>query len=93
MPTSRATRVTSDVKTESCSIIVLTSLAERRNSPLSARPSTSRSIDWLKVTLGDGTDGTRDLDGRSHEVVDQCVDGIDLDRPIARWPRAATCAA
>ena len=46
VPTSRATRVTSEVKTESCSIIVFTSFAERRNSPLSARPSTCRSIDW-----------------------------------------------
>ena len=45
VPTSRATRVTSEVNTESCSIIVLTSLAERRNSPLSGRPSTSRSMD------------------------------------------------
>ncbi len=51
VPTSRATRVTSDVKTESCSIIVLTSLAERRNSPLSARPSTSNSIDWPRSPL------------------------------------------
>ena len=51
MPTSRATRVTSEVKTESCSIIVLTSFAERRNSPLSARPSTSSSIDWLRSPL------------------------------------------
>ena len=46
VPTSRATRVTSEVNTESCSIIVFTSFAERRNSPLSARPSTSSSIDW-----------------------------------------------
>ena len=51
VPTSRATRVTSEVKTESCSIIVLTSFAERRNSPLSARPSTSSSIDWLRSPL------------------------------------------
>ena len=51
VPTSRATRVTSDVKTESCSIIELTSLAERRNSPLSARPSTSSSMDWPRSPL------------------------------------------
>ena len=42
VPTSRATRVTSDVNTPSCLIIVLTMVAERRNSPLSGRPSTSR---------------------------------------------------
>ena len=41
VPTSRATRVTSEVKTLSCLIIVLTMLAERRNSPCSGRPSTS----------------------------------------------------
>ncbi len=41
VPTSRATRVTSEVNTLSCLIMVLTMFAERRNSPLSARPSTS----------------------------------------------------
>ena len=41
VPTSRATRVTSEVNTPSCSIIVLTMVAERRNSPSSGRPSTS----------------------------------------------------
>ncbi len=41
VPTSRATRVTSEVNTPSCSIIVLTIVAERRNSPSSGRPSTS----------------------------------------------------
>ena len=42
VPTSRATRVTSEVKTLSCLIIVLTILAARRNSPFNGRPSTSR---------------------------------------------------
>ena len=41
VPTSRATRVTSEVNTESCLIMVLTMVAERRNSPFSGRPSTS----------------------------------------------------
>ena len=41
VPTSRATRVTSEVNTLSCLIIVLTISAERRNSPFSGRPSTS----------------------------------------------------
>ena len=44
VPTSRDTRVTSELNTLICSIIVLTMLAERRNSPCSGRPSTSRSI-------------------------------------------------
>ena len=42
VPTSRATRVTSEVNTLSCLIMVLTIVAERRNSPSSGRPSTSR---------------------------------------------------
>ena len=41
VPTSRATRVTSEVNTPSCRIMVLTILADCRNSPLSGRPSTS----------------------------------------------------
>ena len=41
VPTSRATRVTSEVNTLSCLIMVLTMVADRRNSPLSGRPSTS----------------------------------------------------
>jgi len=47
-PTSRATRVTSDVKTDSCWIIVFTMFAERRNSPSSGRPSTSRRMVWMR---------------------------------------------
>ncbi len=41
VPTSRATRVTSEVNTLSCLIIVLTMVADCRNSPSSGRPSTS----------------------------------------------------
>ena len=44
MPTSRATRVTSEVNTLICSIMVFTIVAERRNSPCSGRPSTSRRM-------------------------------------------------
>ncbi len=46
MPTSRATRVTSEVKTPSCLIIELTMVAERRNSPWRGRPSTSSRMVW-----------------------------------------------
>ena len=51
VPTSRATRVTSEVNTDSCSIIELTSLADRRNSPFSARPSTCNSMDCPRSPL------------------------------------------
>ena len=44
MPTSLATRVTSDVNALICSIMAFTMLAERRNSPCSGRPSTSRAM-------------------------------------------------
>ena len=44
VPTSRATRVTSEVKALIWSIMVLTTVADRRNSPSSGRPSTSSAI-------------------------------------------------
>ena len=44
VPTSRATRVTSDANDPSCATIVLTVLAVRRNSPSSGRPSMSSAI-------------------------------------------------
>jgi len=51
VPTSRATRVTSEVNTESWAIMLFTSLAERRNSPSRGRPSTSRAISWPRSPL------------------------------------------
>ena len=51
VPTSRATRVTSEVKTESWSIILLTNRAERKNSPSSGRPSTSSAISCARSPL------------------------------------------
>ena len=44
VPTSRATRVTSEANEPSCSTMPFTSRAVRRNSPLSGRPSTSSAI-------------------------------------------------
>ena len=44
MPTSRATRVTSDANEPSWSTIVLTVFAVRRNSPRRGRPATSSAI-------------------------------------------------
>ncbi len=44
VPTSRATRVTSDANEASCSTIVFTTLAVRMNSPFNARPSISSAI-------------------------------------------------
>ena len=44
VPTSRATRVTSDAKFASCSTIVFTTLPMRRNSPFRGRPSISTAM-------------------------------------------------
>ena len=44
VPTSRATRVTSDANEASCSTMVLTTLPMRRNSPRSGRPSISTAM-------------------------------------------------
>ena len=51
VPTSRATRVTSEAKEESWSTIVLTVFAVRRNSPWRGRPSRSRAIVWERSPL------------------------------------------
>ena len=51
VPTSRATRVTSDANERSWSTIRLTVLAVRRNSPCSARPSRSRDMDCERSPL------------------------------------------
>ncbi|MGY4373601.1 hypothetical protein ACVWZ3_001240 [Bradyrhizobium sp. i1.3.6] len=48
VPTSRATRVTSEVNTPSCLIMVLTMVADCRNSPRSGRPSTSSLTVWSR---------------------------------------------
>ena len=45
VPTSRATRVTSEANEASCSTMVFTTLPMRRNSPRSGRPSISTVID------------------------------------------------
>ena len=46
VPTSRATRVTSDAKEFNWSTIVFTILAVRRNPPLTGWPSVSSGMDW-----------------------------------------------
>ena len=51
VPTSRATRVTSEANDDSWSTIVFTVRAVRRNSPLRGRPSLSSSIFWERSPL------------------------------------------
>src|SRR4026207_906780 len=75
VPTSRATRVTSAVKSASCSIIVVTSLAERGGSLERVRPGLGGAEELAfqlaavalelhrlaEVAARDGADGARDL--------------------------------
>ena len=51
VPTSRATRVTSDENVPSCATMVFTTLAVRRNSPVSGRSSISSDIVCVRSPL------------------------------------------
>jgi hypothetical protein len=51
VPTSSATRVTSDENSPICSIMRLTMVAERRNSPCSGRPSASSGTERVRSPL------------------------------------------
>ncbi len=73
VPTSRATRLTSDENEESWSTIEFTTLPMRWNSPLTGRPSMVRAIFWLRSPSA--------TVGRPHQVVDQGVDRLDGHRP------------
>ena len=77
VPTSRATRVTSDANELSWSSIVFTVRADAEK--LSAH---GLSLDLeghllRQVALGDRVENTRDLDGRTHQIVDHRVDRVD----------------
>ena len=87
VPTSRATRVTSEAKQPSCSTIVLTVLAVRRNSPASGRPSISRAIVCERSPLATAPMTRADFAGRVDEVADERVDRVDRVVPRSRRPR------
>ena len=90
VPTSRATRVTSAVNTPSCWIIVLTILAERRNSPSSGRPSTSSRtvcvrLPWATPAMARVTSAV----GRSKSSTSVLTDtSISPQAPLDSWKRA-----
>ncbi len=84
VPTSRATRVTSEVNALICSIIAFTMVAERRNSPFSGRPSTSSAMACDRSPFTDARDGSRDFGVRPEQVVDERVDGDFHRAPCAR---------
>ena len=96
VPTSRATRVTSEVKTLSCLIIVLTMVAERRNSPFSGRPSTSSGMVCRRSPLATAVMVRVTAVGRPEQVIDQRIDrGFHVAPGAARrgrtHPRAGFC--
>ena len=75
VPTSRATRVTSEVNTLSCLIMVLTMFADCRNSPCSGRPSTSSCTVCSRSPCATAATARVTSRGRPQQVVDQRVDG------------------
>ena len=91
VPTSRATRVTSEAKEASCSTMVLTTLPMRRNSPRSGAAVDLDRHRLRQVALGDRADHARDFGGRLDHVLDQLVDRAELGFPAAG--RAADAAA
>ena len=87
MPTSRATRVTSEVNTPSCWIIVLTIVAERRNSPSSGRPSTSSRTVWSRSPLATAARA------RVTSVVGQSRSSISVLTEVSISPQAPARSA
>src|SRR6185312_8523992 len=100
VPTSRATRVTSEVNTESCLIIVLTMFADSRNSPLSGRPSTSvRTVLIRSPCATAATARVTSLVGQRRSSIRVLTeDSISLQAPLGRlnltrwrvWPSRPT---
>ena len=93
VPTSRATRVTSEANEPSWSTIVLTVLAVRRNSPCERPAFDFQGHRLREVALGHGADHAGGFGDRVHQVADQRVDRVDdfvahepLTSPmLARW--------
>ena len=84
VPTSRATRVTSEVNTLNCWIIVLTIVAERRNSPSSGRPSISR------CTVCSRSPRATAASDRVTSVVGQRRSSISVLTEVSIFPHAPT---
>ena len=63
------------MNTPICVIISLTTFADRRNSPLSGRPSASSRMLCVRSPLRDGGDRARHFGGGPQQIVDERVDG------------------
>ena len=89
VPTSRATRVTSDANEASCSTMVFTTLPMRRNSPRSGRPSISTVIDCDRSPLATApmTRATSAV-GCTMSSISSLTDRIALSQPpVAAFTR------
>ena len=86
MPTSRATRVTSEANELSWSTMVLTTRAVCRNSPLQRAAVDFERHGLREVALGHRADDARDFGGGLHQIADQAVDRLDAIRPAAATP-------
>ena len=84
VPTSRATRVTSEVNTPSCLIIVLTMVADRRNSPCKRAAIDVERHGFEQIALRDRGDRARHFGRRPEQIVDQRVDRALPSRPRSR---------
>ena len=89
VPTSRATRVTSEAKELSWPTIRLTVRAVPRNSPSSGRPSVSRAMDWERSPLATAP-MTRlvSLMGWTRSVMRALTEATESDQEPVTSPRA-----
>ena len=83
VPTSRATRVTSDVNTESWSIILFDELGGSQEFAFEWTPVHFQADRLRQVALRDGADGPHDLGRGPHQIVDERVDRRDFVRACA----------
>ena len=88
VPTSRATRVTSAVNSDSWSTIALTVRPIRRNSPRSGRLPLRSSMRWDRSPSATASITRADLGDRPDQVVDQRVGVLVAVGPGARGVRA-----
>ena len=84
VPTSRATRVTSDAKAPNCPTIAFTVLAVCKNSPFNGTAFDLGCHCLRQISLRNGPDDSRHLARRLNEIPNQIIDRIRL-RPPRNW--------
>ncbi len=92
VPTSRATRVTSEAKELSCSTMVFAVFAVRRNCPSSGRPSTSSAMAWDRSPLATAPMMRAiSVVGRTRSSISALIDWTIVPQPPATPTGAARC--